>query len=718
MTDTRLHTCNLCEAVCGVELDVEADRIVAVRGDRRDPFSKGHICPKAAALGDLAADPDRVREPMRRDGDRWSPVSWDSAIAELVERVERVREKYGPNAVALYVGNPTVHSHTALLTFPFFAKALGARSKFSATSIDQLPHMLASLEMFGHQLMLPIADLDRTQHLWIMGANPWASNGSILTAGNVRARIEAIRERGGRVTVFDPRRTETAEHADEHVFIRPGGDAFFLLGVLHTLFQEGLADPGAARGYLDGWEALRSAVARFSPERVASRAGIDADTTRRLARALAASKRSVVYGRLGVCTQEFGGTSAWLVNALNVAIGALDRVGGAMFPEPAVDLLGVAAAIGQKGHFAKFRSRVRGLPEFGGELPSSTLAEEIETPGEGQIRALVTLAGNPVLSTPNGARLARALPRLDFMASIDIYRNETTRHAHLILPTSVGVERDHYDVAFYQLAVRNVARYAKAAIAAPSGVKNDFDLLTELALAIHSSRRTARDRASALALRAARAMGHRRLFDLLLRAGPHGTLRGGKLSLSALEASPHGVDLGALAPRLPSALWTKDKRVKLAPRVYLEDLERVERALADDASKAPNGSRLVLVGRRHLRSNNSWMHNSLRLVKGPERCTLLVHPEDAKAHEIKSGDRVLLRSKAGEIRVVVEVSDEIHRGVVSLPHGWGHDDDGAKLSVARAHAGVSINAVTDERFVDSLSGNAAFSGVEVTIEAG
>ncbi|MBL8682109.1 MAG: molybdopterin-dependent oxidoreductase [Myxococcales bacterium] len=715
MTETRLHTCNLCEAVCGVELDVEADRIVGVRGDRKDPFSKGHICPKAAALGDLAGDPDRVREPMRREGDRWSPVSWDSAIAEFVERVERVRKQHGPNAVAIYVGNPTVHSHTALLTFPFFAKALGARSKFSATSIDQLPHMLAALEMFGHQLMLPIPDIDRAERLWIMGANPWASNGSLLTAGNVRARIEAIRERGGRVTVFDPRRTETAEHADEHVFIRPGGDAFFLLGVLSTLFQEGLADPGAARAYVDGWDALRAAVAPFTAARVASRAGIAEETIVRLARELAGSKRSVVYGRMGVCTQEFGGLAAYLVNALNVAIGALDRMGGAMFPQPAVDLLGVSAAIGQKGHHGKFRSRVRGLPEFGGELPVATLAEEIDTPGEGQIRALVTLAGNPVLSTPNGARLARALPRLEFMASIDIYRNETTRHAHLLLPTSVGVERDHYDLAFYQLAVRNAARYAKAAVAAPSGVKHDFDLLTHLALALHASRTSAADRATALALRAARALGHRRLVDTLLRVGPYGTLRGGTLSLSALEAEPHGLDLGPLRPRLPSALWTRDKRVVLLPALFAKDLARVERALVEDESK-PKG--LVLVGRRQLRSNNSWMHNSLRLVKGPERCTLLVHPDDAAEHGVKTGDRVLLRSKTGEIRVLVEVSDEIHRGVVSLPHGWGHSDEAAKLEVARSHAGASINDVTDDGFVDPLSGTAAFSGVSVVISAG
>jgi anaerobic selenocysteine-containing dehydrogenase len=713
MSRSRFHTCNLCEAVCGVELEVEANAVTRVRGDGLDPFSRGHICPKAAALGDLASDPDRVREPLRRVGDRFEPVPWDHAVAEFVERVEAVRKQYGPASVALYVGNPTVHSHTATLMFPFFARALKARSKFSATSVDQLPHMLASLEMFGHQLMFSVPDVDRCDHLWILGANPYASNGSFLTAGNVRARLEAIRARGGRITVFDPRRTETAEHADEHVFMRPGGDAFFLLAVLHTLFDEGLTNPGRLLSFTDGWDALRSIVSWFSPERVSARCGLAPDKIRALARALAAAPRAVVYGRLGVCTQEFGGVAAWLLNALNVAIGALDREGGAMFAEPAIDLLRVSAAIGQRGHYDKFRSRVRGLPEFGGELPSATLAEEIDTPGDGQIRALITFAGNPVLSTPNGARLARALPNLEFMASIDIYRNETTRHAHLILPTSVGIERAHTDLAFYLLSVRNAIRYANPAVDPPSGVKSDFDVLSLLALSLHESRSTAKDRASAIALRAARALGPRAIVDALLRAGPYGALRPENLSLAKLEAHPHGLDLGPLRSVLPARLWTANKRVRLVPDVYARDVQRLKNALQNER-ESPGA--LVLIGRRQLRSNNSWMHNSLRLVKGREPCTLLVHPEDAARHAVATGDRVTLRSRSGAVTVPVEVSDEVAPGVVSLPHGWGHDDPKSLLRVARAHPGASINAVTDDHLVDPLSGTAALSGVPVTIE--
>jgi anaerobic selenocysteine-containing dehydrogenase len=713
MSQSRFHTCNLCEAVCGVELEIEGNVVTRVRGDALDPFSRGHLCPKAAALGDLAADPDRVREPLRRIGDRWEPVPWEHAIAEFVERVEGVRAKYGPNAVAIYTGNPTVHSHTATLMFPFLARALGARSKFSATSVDQLPHMLASLEMFGHQLLFTVPDVDRCEHLWVLGANPYASNGSFMTAGNVKARLEALRARGGRITVFDPRRTETAEHADEHVFIRPGGDAFFLLAVLHTLFDEGLTSPGRLLSFTDGWESLRALVEPFSPAHVSDRCGIAPDKIRALARALAKAPRSCVYGRLGVCAQEFGGIAAWLCNALNVAIGALDREGGMLFAEPAVDLLRVAASIGQRGHFDKFRSRVRGLPEFGGELPASALAEEIDTPGDGQIRALVTLAGNPVLSTPNGERLRRALPGLEFMASIDIYRNETTRHAHLILPTSVGIERDHTDLAFYLLSVRNVIRYAKAAVEPPPGVKHDFDLLSQLALALHESRDTLKDRASAIALRAARKLGPRAMIDALLRAGPYGALRPENLSLSKLEANPHGIDLGPLRPTLPARLWTKNKRINLVPKIYQRDVDRLQQALRRDPGRAPM---LVLVGRRQVRSNNSWMHNSLRLVKGRVACTLLIHPEDASRRGLNTGDRVRLRSRAGAVVVPVEVSDEVGRGIVSLPHGWGHDDEGAHLRVAKAHAGASINAVTDERFIDALSGTAALSGVEVELE--
>jgi anaerobic selenocysteine-containing dehydrogenase len=700
---TRLHTCMLCEAVCGLSVELEGGSVKSIRGDADDPFSRGHICPKAAAIADVQNDPDRIREPQRREGGKWRALSWDAALDEAGERLAAVQRKQGRSAVALYVGNPTVHSYSAMLGIPFFSRALGSRTRFSATSVDQLPHMLAALEMFGHQLLMPVPDVDRTSFFLMLGANPRASNGSLMTAGGIGRRLDALRERGGRLVVVDPRRTETAADADQHLAIRPGTDALLLLAMLQVLFEDGRADLRHLAPFTDGLEALREAAARFPPERVANRTGIAAGTIRDLARAFAAAPAAVAYGRVGASTQEFGGLAAWLVVALNAVTGNLDRPGGFMFTTPAADLVGLSARIGDQGHFAAWRSRVRGLPEFGGELPAATLAEEIDTPGDGRIRALVTFAGNPVLSTPNGARLDRALAGLDYMVSVDLYRNETTRHANLILPTSFGFERDHYDLVFYVLAVRNAARYAEALMPTPAGVRGDFELLLDLALRIRRHGGGRRGRALGAAMRAARLLGGRRLLDLLLRFGPHG------LSLRKLGRHPHGIDLGALRPQLPARLCTPGKRLRLAPQIFLRDLARLEQSL----EQAPSG--LVLIGRRALRSNNSWMHNSVRLVKGPPGCVLLMHPEDAAERGLKSGARARVQSRVGSVEVPVGITADVARGVVSLPHGWGHTRDGTAQSVAAAHAGASLNDLTDELSVDALSGNAAFSGVPVTV---
>ena len=718
MASARLHTCMLCEAVCGIAVETAGNDVVSIRGDADDPFSRGHICPKAAALRDLHADPDRVREPLRRVGpDRFVPVSWDEALDEASQRLAAVQARHGRSAVALYLGNPTVHSYSALLAVPLVGKALGTRARFSATSVDQLPHMLAALQMFGHQLLLPIPDVDRTAFLLILGANPLVSNGSIMTAPGIAKRLQALRARGGKLVVVDPRRSETAAVADEHLFIRPGGDALLLLGMLHTVFAERLADAGRMASLVDGLDVVRTLAARFSPERVAARVGIAAERIATLARDFARAPSAVCYGRVGVCTQEFGGLAAWLINVLNLVTGNFDRAGGAMFTTPAADLVGLASRLGERGHFGVWKSRVRGLPEFGGELPVSTLAEEIETPGEGQIRALVTHAGNPVLSTPNGARLSRALGGLDFMVAIDIYRNETTRHAHLILPTSLGLERDHFDLAFYALAVRNAARYVEPILTPPPGVRHDWQVLLDLALGLHARGGGRRDGKLIWVMRALRRLGPRRVLDLLLRFGPHGRGVAGRsgLSLARLAAQPHGVDLGALEPRLPSVLATPGKRIALAPPAFVDDLPRLEAQLA--AAEVAT-DQLLLIGRRQLRSNNSWMHNSQRLVKGPEACTLLMHPDDARARNLHDGERVRVRSRVGEVAVPLALSADIAVGVVSLPHGWGHAGQGVALRVAQSHAGASINDLTDELRLDVLSGNASFSGVPVTVSAG
>lgn len=693
MTGTRLHTCMLCEAICGIAVQLEDGRVTGVRGDTDDPFSRGHVCPKAAAIPDVMDHPDRIREPMRRVGERWEPVSWEDALSEAADRISAIQREHGRNAVGMYVGNPTVHSHGAILGIPLLSRALGGRSRFSATSVDQLPQMLAAFEMFGHQLLFPVPDVNRTAFLLVLGANPIVSNGSLMTAPGIAHRLSALRARGGRLVVVDPRRTETAAVADRHVAVRPGGDAALLLGMLQVIFADGLERPGRLAKFTSGLGKLREIVSRYPPERVAARAGVPPEAIRSLAREFAASPTAVCYGRVGISTQEFGAVASWLVNVLNVVTGNLDQPGGAMFTTPAADVVALNARLGRLGSFGRFRSRVRGLPEFGGELPVAALAEEIDTPGDGQIRGLVTFAGNPVLSTPNGGRLDRALPGLEFQLAIDLYRNETTRHAHLILPPTFGLERDHYDLVFNTVAVRNVARYAKAAVTPPPGVRDDWDILLGLALALRARGGGGKRRDLGATLRAARALGPRRILGLLLRFGPQ------PVSIGTLERSPHGIDFGPLEPRLPGRLFTPDRRIRLVPDVLVADLIRLDPEL--DAA-APAAGSLQLIGRRRLRSNNSWMHNSARLAKGPVGCTLLVHPDDAAARGLSQGAEAMVRSRVGEIRVPVSVSDEVAPGVVCLPHGWSH---------------ASFNELADELRVDALCGNADFSGVPVTVEA-
>jgi anaerobic selenocysteine-containing dehydrogenase len=709
MATTHYRSCSLCEATCGVAIDVEGDQVVSIRGDDADPFSKGYICPKGTALADLHHDPDRLKRPVVREGSSWREIGWDDAFDLVVRRLKDVRAAHGADAIAVYQGNPTAHNLGLMMHGQVFLRKLGTRNAFSATSTDQLPHMLAALMMFGDQLLMAVPDIDRTDHMIVLGGNPLVSNGSIMTAPDVKTRLKAIRARGGTLTVIDPRRTETAEIADRHHFIRPGTDAAFLLSFLNVLYAEGLAKPGRAGAFTDGIEELGAIAAKYPPERTAAATGIAADDVRALARAFATAKRSVLYGRIGVCTQELGGLAAWLCYAVNVVAGRLDEPGGLMFTTPAVDLVPLARRLGFDGGHARWKSRVSGLPEFGGELPIVTLPEEIATPGRGQVRALVTSAGNPVLSAPGGPQLEKLLPTLDFMVSVDPYINETTRFAHVILPPTSQLEHSHYDLALAAFSVRNVAKYAGPVFERGADQRHDWEIYAELAARWFLPGGPLGALAARAARRAALALSPEAVLELGLRTGPH------KLSLSKLRAAPHGLDLGALEPRLPGRLNTKDKRVKLAPATYVADLPRLDRRLAEWTARGSGGG-LVLVGRRHLRSNNSWLHNSARLVKGKPRCTLLVNPADAASRGIADGDQVRLASRVGAVTVPAEVSDEMMPGVVSLPHGWGHGRPGTRTQVANAHAGVSANDVTDTGFVDLLSGTAALTGVEVTVE--
>ena len=733
MAQNLLHhrTCPICEAMCGIVIEHRDGQVLSIKPDRDDVLSRGHICPKAVALKDIHEDPDRLRRPMRRTAGGWTEISWPEAFDEVERRIGEVRVRHGNDAVAIYAGNPVVHNLGAMLGIGDFIRSVRTRNVYSATSVDQLPHMMASQMMFGHQFLVPVPDVDRTQLFVCIGGNPVASGGSIMGAPGFERRIEALRARGGRFVVIDPRRTESARIADEYLPIRPGTDVFLLLALIREVFESGAADAGHLREQLDGVEQLREAVGAFDAALLAERTGIPAARIVALAREIAAEPRALVYGRVGACTQEFGGLTLWLIYCLNLLTRHMDAVGGMMFAEPAVDL---TRAYGSAGHRDRFRSRVRGLPEFGSELPVATLAEEILTGGEGQVRALITVAGNPVLSTPNGRQLDRALEGLEFMVSVDPYINATTRHAHLILPPTSPLEHGHYDVALAGFAVRNVAKYAPALFSPPPGSMHDHEILSELALRLRTM--TSMERTVAAARSAvARRLGPDGMIDWMLRTGRYGQENRGSLRLLArlpgfaamrrqleapdrrpeglsvarLRASPHGIDLGPLEPSLSRRLATPDRRVRLAPQPYLGDLARAARGLA---APAPD---LTLIGRRHVRSNNSWLHNSQRLVKGRPRCTLMIHPDDAARRGIVDGAIVALRSRVGAVEVAAEVTEEVMPGVVCLPHGWGHDRPGVRLGVAARSPGVSINDVIDDQLIDALSGTAVLNGTPVEV---
>ena len=701
MTKTLHHrACHLCEAICGLTLETTTSddgsiAITSIKGDAQDTFSRGHICPKAVALQDIQNDPDRLHQPMLRVGSEWQPIPWDEAFALVAERLAGIQARHGQNAVAVYQGNPSVHNYGLMTHSNYFLGQLKTRNRFSATSVDQLPHHLSSHLMYGHGLLLPIPDIDQTDFMLILGGNPLASNGSIMTVPDVEKRLKAIQARGGKVVVVDPRRSETAAMADQHLFVRPGGDAALLFGLLNTLFSEHLTRDSHLP--VDGLEEVRRAVAGFTAEAMSAHCAVPAEQIRQLARDFAAADKAVCYGRMGVSTQAFGTLCHWLVQLINLVTGNLDRVGGALCTEPAVDL--VAATSG--GHFNRWQSRVSGRPEYSGELPVSALAEEMLTEGEGQIRALVTVAGNPVLSTPNGRQLEQALDGLEFMVSVDLYINETTRYADLILPSTSALENDHNDTTFNMFAVRNVTRFNRAILPKPEGALHDWEIFVGLAQAFAA--RTGNPLKPTLA--------PAQMIDLGLRAGAYGDASSHKLSVAMLAEHPHGLDLGPLKANLAGRLKTANGRVQAAPAVILADLARFA------ALPLPKVDELLLIGRRHVRSNNSWMHNYHRLVKGKPRHQLLMHPDDLASRQLSDGQRVRVSSRIGMIEVHVLASLEMMPGVVSLPHGWGHDRPGVQMSIASAQPGASANDLTDERQLDELSGNAALNGVPVQVAA-
>ena len=776
--------------MCGLAIEFRGQQVVSIKGDKDDPFSRGYICAKALALQDIHEDPDRLTQPVKRTPHGWQKISWREAFDYSAEKIKTIQRSYGNDAVATYIGNPTAHNHGNLLMLKGFLDAIGSVNRYSATSVDQLPLMLAAMNLFGSSALFPIPDVERMTFLIILGGNPLASGGSFMSGPDIKKRFEAIKKRPrGRIVNIDPRYTETSAVASEHYFISPGHDAFLLLAMMQHIFAEGLESTGALP--VSQLEALKVRVKDFSPERVALKIDFDAEVIVDLARSLATEKHAAVYGRLGTSIQEHGPLCTWLICVLNIITGNMDVEGGMMFTRPAIDLAGLGAIANQVNSFNTRRSRVRNLPDFAGEFPAATLADEMLAGGEGQIKSLITLAGNPVLSVPNGLKMEQALKGLDFMLSFDMYINESSCHADIIIPPTSPLEHGHYDIAIHLVAFRHNAKYSPALFEKPSGSYHEWQSMLEVFTRINSTSYLS-ETVAQLIRKIIYRLGDEGLLDILLRTGPYGAipqfwqrsyqwLTGinvlgagawvktslsklvgylrqsrkvnallevspfgrssfpveGGLSISKLKEFPHGIDIGPLKPVMPGRLNTPDNKIDLHPGIYGEAIDGLQASLSgvepgvksadktevETESKIKikvetksNGYDLQLIGRRHIRSNNSWLHNSHRLVKGKNRCTVLMNTNDALGRDLQHGQRVRVVSDIGAIELVLEVTEDIKVGVVSIPHGWGHDRDRVKLSRAAQSAGVSVNDIVNDERVEALTGVAICNGVPVNVE--
>lgn len=763
------RACNICDAMCGVEIEYQGTQILSIKGDKKDPVSKGYICPKATALQDLHEDPDRLRQPMLKTEAGWKPIPWEHAFDLAAQKLSAISKKTGRNSVGIYVGNPTAHNHGNVMFLKSLNDALGTNNRYSATSVDQLPLMLAAMKLFGNAAMFPIPDVERSHFLIIVGGNPVASGGSFMCGADIKKKLSEIKKRkDGRLVVIDPRFTETAEIASEHYFISPGKDALLLLAMINVIFSQGLENSGKIP--VENLNVLKGLSMPFDPEKVAEQVGIKAEVIRDLAITLAKQEHAAIYGRLGTSIQEYGSLCSWLLYVLNIITNNLDVEGGMMFTKPAIDIAGLGALSEEVNSFDTRRSRVRNLPSMAGEFPAATLADEILVEGEGQIKAMVTCAGNPVLSVPNGRKLEKALGTLEFMLSFDMYINETTQYANLIIPPTSPLEHCHYDLVMQLVAYRHSAKFSPALFEKPEGSYHEWQSYLEVSSRINKLKKN--NRWNDLTIDAFKNymywLGDEGILNLMLKMGPYGRkpvvidalnrllsspkliginqawkfisealenfLRSkhamnafletspygkysfpvlGGLNLKKLKYKIHGVDIGPMVPMLPDRLNTKNKTINLNPEYLLKDINRLSAQLETPKTNADFD--LLLIGRRHIRSNNSWLHNSYRLVKGKDRCTVLMHSNDASARKLADGEMVTVKSNTGEIRLALEVSDAIKEGVVSVPHGWGHHREGAQLSVAEKYAGASINDITDDNLVESLTGLAIANGVPVKV---
>ena len=695
---THYRTCNICEAMCGIEVKHQGEEILSIKPDKEDPFSRGHICPKAVALQDYYHDPERLKTPIRKDKDgQWVDISWEDAFSEIGKRMRAIQAEFGDNSVATYLGNPNSHNFGNAIFLPMFLKALGTNNRYSSASADQLPHHVAANYVFGSGMAISVPDINRTDFMLVIGGNPVVSNGSLMTAAGAPGRIKDIIKRGGRVVVVDPRFTETAAIASEHLAIRPEKDALLLLAMIQTIIAEKLYSLSHLESIVEGFDRLQEISAKYTPASVAEAVGLPADTIAQLARDFAAAKTAVCYSRMGASTQSFGGLCQWLTLAINIITGNLDSEGGAMFPQPAFDKLRTVDP-SKPNSYGRYESRVRKLPYYNGEFPVATLVDEIETGGEGQIKALFTIAGNPVLSAPDGDRLGRAFENLDFMVSIDIYLNETTKHADIILPATHGLENSHFDVFFNSFAVSNTAKYSPPMFEKADNQKHDWEILKGLV--------------SALTGKPEDETTPELILDMALKSGYY---KDEGMSLEKLLEHPHGMDLGPLRQCATERIKTKNGNIQLAPDFFVNDLPRLDKTLTEN-EELRKSFPFDMISRRLVRNHNTWTHNSYRLIKGKNPITLQLHPEDAEQLKIENGQTVTVKSSTGSVQMPAEVSDEMRPGVVSIPQGWGHNHSDTAMSIAAKQPGISINSLTDANRIDELTGNAAFNGTPVAIE--
>ena len=686
--------------MCGLVITTQNEQIQTIVGDEKDPLSHGHICPKALAYKDLHEDSDRLKFPVKKTNSGWEQISWENALDEIADKLVNIQKTYGNNAVGVYQGNPSVHNYGTLLYGPTFFSSLRTRNKFSASTVDQIPHQFAAYQMLGHQLLVPIPDIDRTQYMIILGGNPLVSNGSLMTAPDIRNRLKAIQSRDGKFVVIDPRRTETAKLADEHCFIQPGTDVYFLIGIIQEIIKNGWIKQGHLDSVTKNLDEFLTSIPDIELETISSITGISSANIQRIAKEFSQAESAVCYGRMGACTQKFGGTVHWLINMVNIITGNFDAPGGAMFTSPAFDTLGNSQT---KGHYNKGQSRVRNLPEFAGEYPAVTMADEMLVKGEGQIRAMVTSAGNPILSVPGGEKLDRAFSGLEFMVSIDFYINETTRHADIILPPAFNLNGPHFDVVFNIFAVRDVVKYSNPVFPKEPGTKYDWEIFMGLEKRVAQKNGRKYSKVNHFL---SKKFGPEWLLDLGIRIGEYGSLKSlfkwNGLTLSKVKKQVHGVDLGPLKPRFPKRLFTSDKKIDLAPSIFIDDLKRV---ISNMAHSNANGS-LTLIGRRQLRSNNSWMHNCPSLMSGRDRFLILMNPLDAQKKSIADGQKVRVKTSNAQIELEAKLSTEMMPGVISIPHGWGHEGKDTQQKIALENKGGNLNALGDDLAIDPVSGNA------------